>query len=77
VSATLETVIDSAQKLDLRDQGKLVGILLEGLSEGLASVPDEALEEIADIREREMDENPEMVISHDEMLAHIESRRSS
>jgi hypothetical protein len=77
VKAVLDTVLESARSLDRSEQGKLVGILLDELSKGIADHSDDDLDEIASQREEEMEANPEMVVSHEEMLAHIASRRKS
>ena len=74
MAATLDQVYSSACKLPLQDLGALVSQLLGELSQPLADSSDAELEAIADAREAEMDSDPALTISHEDMLAFIHSR---
>ncbi|WP_397384037.1 hypothetical protein [Prosthecobacter sp.] len=74
MAATLDQVYSSACKLPLPDLGALVSQLLGELSQPLADFSDAELEAIADAREAEMDSDSALTISHEDMLAFIQSR---
>lgn len=73
--ATIDQVYSSARTLALPDLGVLVTRLLGELSTALPDTTDDELTAIADAREAEMDRDPAATISHDDMLAFIQSRR--
>jgi hypothetical protein len=75
MTATLDQVYSTARSLPLTDLGMLVSRLLGELSEKLPSTSDAELTAIADAREAEMDRDPAATISHEDMLAFIQSRR--
>jgi hypothetical protein len=75
MTATLDQVYSTARSLPLTDLGMLVSRLLGELSEKLPSTSDAELTAIADAREAEMDRDPSATISHEDMLAFIQSRR--
>jgi hypothetical protein len=75
MTATIDQVYSSARSLALPDLGVLVTRLLGELSTALPSTTDDELTAIADAREAEMDRDPAATISHDDMLAFIQSRR--
>ena len=75
MTATLDQVYSTARSLPLTDLGTLVSRLLGELSEKLPSTSDAELTAIADAREAEMDRDPSATISHEDMLAFIQSRR--
>lgn len=75
MAATLDQVYSSARSLPRPDLGTLVFRLLSELSQPLADTSDAELEIIADSREAEMDNDPAATISHEDMLAFIQSRR--
>lgn len=74
MTATLDQVYSSARSLPRPDMGALVSQLLGELSQPLADTEDAELEAIADAREAEMDSDPALSISHEDMLAFIQSR---
>lgn len=55
--------------------GLLVSRLLGDLSHGLPDASDAELDAIANEREAEMDRDPGAVVSHEEMLQFIASKR--
>ena len=75
MTSTLDQVYSSARSLPRPDLGALVSRLLGELSQPLADTSDAELETIADTREAEMDHDPAATISHEDMLAFIQSRR--
>lgn len=75
MTATIDQVYSSARSLALPDLGVLVTRLLGELSTALPNTTDDELTAIADAREAEMDRDPAATISHDDMLAFIQSRR--
>ena len=75
MTVTLDQVFSSACSLPRPDLGALVSQLLGELSLPLKESSDAELEAIADAREAEMENDPAMTISHEDMLAFIESRR--
>jgi hypothetical protein len=75
MTATLDQVYSTARSLPLTDLGTLVSRLLGELSEKLPNTSDAELTAIADAREAEMDRDPAATISHEDMLAFIQSRR--
>ncbi len=75
MTATLDQVYSTARSLPLTDLGTLVSRLLRELSEKLPTTSDAELTAIADARETEMDRDPASTISHEDMLAFIQSRR--
>ena len=74
MAATLDQVYSSACSLPRPDLGSLVSQLLGDLSQPLDDTDDAELEAIADAREAEMESDPAMTISHEDMLAFIQSR---
>ncbi|MBL9132919.1 MAG: hypothetical protein JNG86_17050 [Verrucomicrobiaceae bacterium] len=75
MTATIDQVYSSARSLALPDLGVLVTRLLGELSAALPSTTDDELTAIADAREAEMDSDPAATITHEDMLAFIQSRR--
>ncbi len=75
MTATLDQVYSSARSLPRPDLGALVSQLLGELSESLTDTSDTEIEAIADAREAEMESDPAATLSHEEMLAFIQSRR--
>jgi hypothetical protein len=75
MTATIDQVYSSARSLALPDLGVLVTRLLGELSNALPNTTDDELTVIADAREAEMDRDPAATISHEDMLAFIQSRR--
>ncbi|MBE7496072.1 MAG: hypothetical protein HS117_14105 [Verrucomicrobiaceae bacterium] len=75
MTATIDQVYSSARSLALPDLGVLVTRLLGELSTALPSTTDDELTAIADAREAEMDRDPDATITHEDMLAFIQSRR--
>jgi len=75
MTATIDQVYSSARSLALPDLGVLVSRLLGELSTSLPDTTDEDLNAIADAREAEMDRDPAATITHEDMLAFIQSRR--
>ncbi len=75
MTATIDQVYSSARSLALPDLGVLVTRLLGELSTALPNTTDDELTALADAREAEMDSDPAATISHDDMLAYIQSRR--
>ena len=75
MTATIEQVYSSARALALPDLGVLIGRLLGEISNAQPNTTDDELTAIADAREAEMDSDPAATISHDNMLAYIQSRR--
>ncbi len=75
MTATLDQVYSSARTLPRPDLGALLTRLLGELSEPLSSSSDDELHALADDREAEMDRDPSATISHEDMLAFIQSRR--
>jgi|GEM_PF-1334768 len=73
--ATIDQVYSSARSLALPDLGVLVTRLLGELSTTLPNTSDAELTALADAREAEMDRDPAATISHEDMLAFIQSRR--
>ena len=73
--ATLDQVYTSARSLPVPDLGILLTRLLGEISEPLPSSSDAEMHTIADAREAEMDRDPSTIISHEDMLAFIQSRR--
>jgi hypothetical protein len=74
MTATLDQVYSTARSLPLTDLGTLVSRLLGELSEKLPKTSDAELEAIADSREAEMDHDPSVSISHEDMMAFIRRR---
>jgi hypothetical protein len=75
MTATIEQVYSSARSLALPDLGVLIGRLLGEISNAQPNTTDDELTAIADAREAEMDSDPASTISHDDMVAFIQSRR--
>ena len=75
MTATLDQVYSSARTLPMPELGTLISRLLGEISEPLPSSSDAELHAIADAREAEMDRDPSATISHEDMLAFIQSRR--
>jgi hypothetical protein len=75
MTATIEQVYSSARSLALPDLGVLIGRLLGEISNAQPNTTDDELTALADAREAEMDSDPAATISHDDMLAFIQSRR--
>lgn len=75
MTATLDQVYSTARSLPLTDLGTLVSRLLGELSTGQPDTSDAELTAIADAREAEMDRDPAATLSHEDMLAFIQSRR--
>lgn len=76
MTATLDNVYATARLLPQPDLGALVFRLLDDLSSQLPDADDVELDSIADQREAEMDADPAKVVTHEQMLAFIRSRRA-
>ena len=68
----MESLIATAETLPRAEKATLASHLL---ADGISSASDEEMDAIADEREREMDADPAATLSHDQMLAFIQSRR--
>jgi Putative addiction module component len=75
MSTLMENLIATAHTLPRAEKATLASHLLAELADGIAGASDEEMDAIADEREREMDADPAGALSHDQMLAFIESRR--
>lgn len=73
--ATIDQVYSSARSLALPDLCVLVTRLLGELSTALPDTTDDEFTALTDARESEMDSGPAATITHEDMLAHIQSRR--
>lgn len=71
----MESLIATAETLPRAEKATLVSHLLAELAEGMGGVSDEEMDAAADEREREMDADPAATLSHEQMLAFIQSRR--
>jgi Putative addiction module component len=75
MSTLMENLIATAHTLPRADKATLASHLLAELADGIASASDEQMDAIAAEREREMDADPAATLSHEQMLAFIQSRR--
>ena len=75
MSTLMESLIATAETLPRAEKATLASHLLAELADGISSASDEEMDAIADEREREMDADPAATLSHDQMLAFIQSRR--
>ena len=73
MSATIDQVYFSARSLALPDLGVLVTRLLGELSTALPNTTDNQLTFLADVCEAETDCDPSAIITHEDMLAFIQS----
>jgi hypothetical protein len=71
----IDQVYSSARSLALPDLGVLVTRLLGELSKALPCTTDDELTALADAREAEMDRDPAATITHQDMMAFIQSHR--
>ena len=75
MTATSDQLYSSARSLALPDLGVLVNRRLGEPSTALPNMTDDGLTALADAREAEMEDDPAATITHDDMLAFIQSPR--
>lgn len=77
MTATCESNVDAARKLDAAEHCKLASILWESIGGPIQERTEDELERVLDEREAEMDQDPSQEISHAEFMSHFAKRRCS
>jgi putative addiction module component (TIGR02574 family) len=75
MTATFESIIKAAMLLSPQDRFLVASRLWESAESPPASYEEEALEHELASRDKELDENPSLEVTHESFLAHFANRR--